>query len=154
MDDMDFEYLRRAIEYSQLSREHGNEPFGAVLVDSDENVLLEIENTELTENDITGHAETNLAREAYRTFSPATLEQSTIYSSCEPCPMCSGAIFWSGIGRLVYGLSTEALLEVKSGEVKGHPLSCREVLEKGGVMVEGPALEEQAARPHEGFWDS
>lgn len=153
MNDTDLEFLREAIEYSRLSREHRNEPFGAILVGPEGEILLTVENTELTENDITGHAETNLAREAYRSFSPSTLEQSTIYSSCEPCPMCSGAIFWSGIGRLVFGLGKEGLLELKKGEVKGHPLSCREILERGDVTVEGPALEQEAARPHEGFWN-
>lgn len=154
MNDRDIEFLQRAIEYSKRSRNHGNEPFGAVLVDSNENLLLEIENTEITENDITGHAETNLARQAYRSFSSGTLEQSTIYSSCEPCPMCSGAIFWSGIGRLVYGLSKESLLELKQGAVRAHSLSCRDVLDGCDVEVVGPALQEEAARPHEGFWNA
>lgn len=155
MDATDEKHLRAAIELSRRARENGNEPFGALLADPGGDVLLEAQNTQLTERDVTGHAETNLARTAYRQLDDDTLSNATLYSSCEPCPMCSGAIYWSGVGRLVYALSGEGLLTLK-GEGKEHlPLSCRAVLDKGSrtVAVEGPALEEEARQPHHGFWN-
>ena len=83
---------------------HGNHPFAAVLVDEDGRVLLQAENTVVTDRDGTGHAETNLVRLATQRFSPEELARCTIYASTEPCAMCAGAIHWSHIGRVVYAL--------------------------------------------------
>jgi len=156
MNEEDLEHLRDAVELSERALEHGNEPFGALLVGPDGENILEAENTQLTQNDITGHAETNLVRNAYRRFDENVLRESTLYSSCEPCPMCSGAIFWAHVGRVVYALSSETLHGIKEKGDRNHGLSCRKILaENGGsVIVEGPALEEEAARPHEAFWNS
>ncbi len=65
---------------------------------------MEAENTVDGEQDYTGHAETNLIRKAYSQFSPKTLASGTLYTSAEPCAMCSGAIFWGGVDRVVYSL--------------------------------------------------
>ena len=62
MNDTDIAHLRTAIEVAQKAREHGNHPFGAILVDENDRVVLEAENTVVTERDCTGHAETNLMR--------------------------------------------------------------------------------------------
>ncbi len=96
-------HLLRAIELAHLSRANGNHPFGSLLVDGSGRVVLEAENTALTE-DLTAHAEFNVVRAACRQFDVATLEGATLYSATEPCAMCSGAIYWSGIGRVVYAL--------------------------------------------------
>lgn len=78
-----------------------NHPFGSLLVDPDGNVVLEAENIVLTGRDCIGHAELNLVRTAGGRFDAASLRGYTLYTSPEPCAMCAGAIYWSGIGRVV-----------------------------------------------------
>jgi tRNA(Arg) A34 adenosine deaminase TadA len=152
----DLLYLERAIELSQQSRANGNHPFGALLV-LDDQIMLESENSVGTTGDATGHAETNLVRLASTKFSRSDLAQASLYSSCEPCAMCSGAIYWAGIGRLVYALSEDGLYAI-TGSNPENPtmrLPCREVLARGQREIEvlGPALEDVAAGVHQGFWD-
>ncbi|HET9170374.1 MAG TPA: nucleoside deaminase [Actinospica sp.] len=152
------ELLRRAIQVSADAREHGNHPFGAILVAPDGSIALEAENTVVTENDVTGHAETNLVRKAWGTIPHEQLPGYTLYTSCEPCAMCSGAIFWAGIGAVVYGLSEERLIAIAGPgpdvSTLDHP--CRTVFAGGSrpTEVTGPLLEDEAAAPHCGFWGS
>ncbi len=148
-------HLRRAIEVSIDARRHGNHPFGAVLVDGNGRVVAEAENTVVTDGDVTAHAETNLVRIAGNTWSPAELALHTLYSSCEPCAMCSGAIFWAGIGRVVFALSVEGLLAFFDNRPDAplHQIGSRRLLTTAdGIEVFGPALEDEAAGAHEGFW--
>lgn len=152
----DEELLRRAIAISSSARGHGNHPFGALLTDAAGTVLLEAENTVVTGRDVTGHAETNLVRLASARYTPAELRGCTLSTSCEPCAMCSGAIYWSGIGRVVYALSEEGLLAL-TGDHPENPtlnLPCRTVFAagQGTIEVSGPQLEAEAAAPHRGFW--
>ncbi|MQY31355.1 nucleoside deaminase [Nocardia aurantia] len=152
----DLAHLRHAIEVSARAVEHGNHPFGAVLSGPDGTVLLEAENTVVTGHDCTGHAETNLVRLACRAHSARFLRGTTLYTSAEPCAMCAGAIYWSGIGRVVFGLPEEELLRL-TGSHPENPtmaLPCREVFARGQRPVEvvGPLLAAEAARPHAGFW--
>lgn len=156
LNETELAHLRRAIDVARLAREHGNHPFGALLVGPDGQVLLEAENTVVTQNDCTGHAETNLVRLAWSRFDRQTLAGSTLYTSTEPCAMCSGAIHWCGIGRVVYGLAEERLYEL-TGEDPENPtlkLPCREVFARSRRPVEvvGPLLEEESEAVHEGFW--
>lgn len=109
MTQHDEHHLLEAIEFGRRSRENGNHPFGAVLVDAAGEVVLEAENTVLTQHDCTNHAELNLVRAASRRFDEATLGGCTLYASTEPCAMCAGAIYWSGIGRVVFALSDAPL---------------------------------------------
>lgn len=153
-DDLD--HLRRAVAVSQAARDHGNHPFGAVLVGPDGSVVLEAENTVVTDQDVTCHAETNLVRLASRTIG-GDLSSYTLVTSTEPCAMCSGAIYWAGIGRVVYGLSETGLYAL-TGDHADNPtlrLPCREVLGAGSrrIEVSGPLLEDEAALVHEGFWE-
>jgi len=152
----DERHLLRAIELAQLSRENGNHPFGALLVDAADTAVLEAENTVLTENDCTNHAELNLVRAASSRFDVPSLLACTLYTSTEPCAMCTGAIYWSGIGRVVYALSSEGLTHlVDDGDRDSElALPCREVFGRGGrnVEVSGPHLEEEGRAVHEGFW--
>jgi tRNA(Arg) A34 adenosine deaminase TadA len=148
-------HLLAAIELARRAREHGNHPFGALLVDAGGEVVLEAENTVLTEHDCTNHAELNLVRASSRRFDEATLGGCTLYASTEPCAMCAGAIYWSGIGRVVFALSGAALnAMVEGGEEAELSLPCREVFSRGGhaVDVSGPNLEAEAGAVHEGFW--
>jgi tRNA(Arg) A34 adenosine deaminase TadA len=155
MEKADLHHLERAIEISRQSRTNGNHPFGALLV-IDDRIVLEAENTVGTSHDATGHAETNLVRLASVQFSKAELVRASLYSSCEPCAMCAGAIYWSGIGRLVYALSEDGLYTI-TGSSPENPtmrLPCREVLTRGqhGIEILGPTLEDVAAKVHHGFW--
>jgi tRNA(Arg) A34 adenosine deaminase TadA len=81
MKDLDIEYLRLAISVAQQAREHGNHPFGAILVDEHNHILFQAENTVVTERDTTGHAETNLVRLATHRISPEELVHYTLYTS-------------------------------------------------------------------------
>ena len=151
-------HLRAAIAVARRSRENGNHPFGALLVDETGAVLLEAENTVNTARDCTGHAETNLVRLASQRFDRAVLERSTLYTSTEPCAMCSGAIHWSGIGRVVYALGEEGLYAMTSDgtnpDNETMALPCREVFARcvRPVEVIGPLIEDEARVVHEGFW--
>ena len=148
-------YLRAAIDLARRSRHRGNHPFGALLVDA-AGVVAAAENTVVSEHDVTGHAETNLVRIASRRYDRAYLRSCTMYTSTEPCVMCAGAIYWAGIGRVVYGLSEAGLLEL-TGSHEDNPtmsLPCRDVFAhgQGSIKVVGPALEGEARNVHEGFW--
>ena len=149
--------LRRAIELADLARQHGNHPFGSVVADAHGNILLESENTVVTERDVAGHPEIKLAVLAAAKFDSAFLATCTLYASTEPCPMCSGAIYWSGLGRVVFAFSQGSLNQI----VQPLPnavylaLSCREVFARGNRPIEvvGPLLEEEARYVHLNFWD-
>ena len=149
-------FLRRAIALSEHAVDHGNHPFGAILVSVDGKILLEAENTVTTEKDCTGHAELNLVRIASKRFNPDTLAACTLYSSAEPCAMCAGAIHWSGIGHLVFGIGEKRLNRIAGKDIPGGlpELSCREVFKKSGTRIEvaGPVLEEEAEKIHLRFW--
>jgi len=151
------ELLRQAIAVARQSREHGNHPFGALLADPDGTVLLSAENTVVTGSDATGHAETNLVRLASARYSTSELRGLTLYTSTEPCAMCSGAIYWSGIGTVVYALSEAELYEM-TGSDENNPtlvLPCRTVFAAGQrpTVVAGPYPIDEARAVHAGFWN-
>ncbi len=157
MRSYDLAYLQRAIALAHHARQNGNHPFGALLVDAQGSLLAEAENSVVTGRDVTAHAETNLVRLAANRFPAEVLAGSTLYTSTEPCAMCAGAIFWAGIGRVVYALSETGLLEMVA-HLPGDAflnLPCREVFKRGGRSVEvlGPFLEEEARQAHVGFWE-
>ena len=149
-------YLRRSFDAARRAMANGNHPFGAVLVDAGGKLLLKAENAFMPSHDGTAHAERLLCTEAAPTLPADVLAGSTLYSSAEPCAMCAGAIYWVGIGRLVYGLG-EARLKAITGAHPENPtldLPCRTVFAAGQKTIEvvGPMLEDEAAALHEGFW--
>jgi tRNA(Arg) A34 adenosine deaminase TadA len=153
---LDQKFLRHAFAVARRALGHGNHPFGAVLVDGDGRVLIETENGYLPARDGTAHAERLLATQACTTLSSDIRKASTLYSSAEPCAMCAGAIYWAGIGRLVYGLG-EARLRQLTGDHPENPtldLPCRTVFASGQrpIDVVGPLLEDEAAAVHDGVW--
>lgn len=154
--ERDIAYLRQALQIAQRARDNGNHPFGALIVDENDAVLVEAENTVVTEQDCTGHAETNLMRKASKSFSPEVLERSTLYTSTEPCAMCSGAIHWGRIGRVVFALSEASLYQNIGSHDENETLRlpCRDVFASSDrpVEVTGPLIEEEAWTVHEGFW--
>ncbi len=156
MDESDLSHLRAAIAVAWRAREHGNHPFGALLVDDAGRAVLEAENTVVTERDATGHAETNLVRLASKQFSKAQLASCTMYASCEPCAMCAGASHWSGIGRVVYALSEADLYALIGHSPEQLVIPCRDVFARAGRKTEvvGPSteLDAEARAVHAGFW--
>jgi tRNA(Arg) A34 adenosine deaminase TadA len=155
--ERDEHFLRRSFEVARRALSHGNHPFGAILVDHAGNVLIEAENGYMPGHDATAHAERLLATQACTTLGADILKTATLYSSAEPCAMCAGAIYWAGIGRLVYGLS-EHRLRAFTGNHPENPtldLPCREVFKRGqrATAVVGPLLENEAAARHDGVWN-
>jgi tRNA(Arg) A34 adenosine deaminase TadA len=154
--ERDARFLRRSFDVARRAMSNGNHPFGAVLIGRDGTVLIEAENGYMPAHDGTAHAERLLASQACTRFDAKTLREATIYSSAEPCAMCAGAIYWAGIGRLVYGLSEHRLRQL-TGDHPENPtldLPSREVFASGqrATEVVGPLLEDEAAALHEGVW--
>jgi tRNA(Arg) A34 adenosine deaminase TadA len=88
-------------------------PYGSLLVGPAGDVLAEDRNTVVTERDITAHPELKLARWAARQLDADVARETTMHSSCQPCPVCAGAIARSGLGRVVFALSGDQLQELK-----------------------------------------
>lgn len=154
-----YPYLKRANEVAKEARRSGNTPFGALLVGPDGNILMEQGNAEGDLHDATAHAERVLASRASRKYEKDFLRGCTLVSTCEPCPMCTGAIYWSNIGRIVFGITERQLLDMTGSDDKNPTFSmgASAVLEAGQKDIEliGPVAEAEAeiAETHEGFWD-
>ena len=97
----DKSFLSKAIEIAGYSLENGGGPFGAVIVRNGK-IISEAYNRVVLNNDPTAHAEILAIRQASSVLRSYDLTGCTLYSSCEPCPMCLGAIYWSGIKKIVY----------------------------------------------------
>jgi tRNA(Arg) A34 adenosine deaminase TadA len=124
-----------------------------VLVAAGGALLLEGRNMIVTAGDRTAHAELNLVRRTGG-LDPAALAAATLYASTEPCTMCAGAIHWSGVGRLVFGLSNARFYgEALARSPEALRLSCRTVFAAGKrrVTVVGPLLEDEAAAAATGW---
>lgn len=152
-------HLRRAIELSRLARERGNRPFGAVIADAASGrVLAEAWCNTAETGDCTGHAETNAVRLATPRHGREAMAAATVYSSGEPCVMCAGAIFWSNVRRVVFGIDAVALRAFRGerGDQRDAELSCRDVFAASPHAIEviGPVLADEAAAPHAGAWRS
>ena len=158
--EMDIKLLFETARIASESRESGNHPFGALLADSEGNILMEQGNEVVADHNDCAHAETLLLFRASRAYDRDYLATCSLYTSVEPCAMCSGALYWSNVGRLVFGLTESLLLEM-TGDNPENPtfdLPCRDVLGRGqkDVVVVGPvadpALQQRIVRDHEGFW--
>ena len=148
--------LTRSFELATEARDTGDHPFGA-LFEVDGRVLAEARNRVNTDRDVTAHAETALVRILERERLLDQLSDGTLYTSCEPCPMCVGAMFWVGVRRVVFGLSSSRLTELATPlglPTGGFRITAAEI---GGaasppIHFDGPHREEEAAIPHLGFW--
>jgi len=155
-EEQTIRHLRHANAVARRALEQGHHPFGALLVGPDgDTVLLDQSNV-----DSVNHAEAVLAREAAQRFTPEQLWDCTLVTTVEPCAMCAGTQYWAHIGRLVYGLSENRLLQI-TGNHAGNPtldLPCREVFARGqkAMQVTGPVpeVEEEIAALHRGFWSA
>ena len=150
-------YLRKAFDVARRARAAGDHPFGCILVGPNGDVLMEQGNGFTAEGrDMTAHAERLMATRASKGLPSKFLAECTLYTSAEPCAMCSGAIYWAGIGRVVFG-QTEHDLKEQTGAHTENPtldLPCRVVFAAGqrNIEVIGPLLESEAAQLQRGFW--
>jgi tRNA(Arg) A34 adenosine deaminase TadA len=134
--------LRRAIAIAANAITLGDAPYGSLLADAGGAILIEAHNTVRSDNDISAHPELKLARWAARELTAEEAARTTMYTSCQPCEMCSGGIVRSGLGRVVYALASEQLLSLNPGS--RWPV----------VTPEGPALFEEARVPIEAYYRS
>ena len=142
-------FIKITIGLSENAVRNGNFPFGAILV-KDGEIIFEAENTVNSDHDCTQHAELRLVSLVTRTLDGNSIKNTILYTSTEPCPMCAGAIFWSGITKVVYGCSDKSLARVSGKE--NFKLTCEDILtEESGVTVIGPILEDEALRIHKEF---
>lgn len=137
---MNEQHLRRAIELAVEARATGNPPFGSLLAGPDDAVLVEERNTTLTDGDITAHPELKLARWAARNLDAATAAKTTMYTSCQPCGMCAGALARSGLGQVVFALSGAQLGGLRTAG------------DFPAVRSDGPHLYEEAKAAVEGYY--
>lgn len=151
--------LRQSVTLSMQSRQAGHHPFAALVADAQGNVVASAMNDSTPPHgDPTRHAELVACAQAARLLEPAQLRQCTLYTSAEPCCMCAGAVYWCGIGRVVYALSEHELLQLTGAHAENptFALPCREVFARGQRAVEviGPVTElaQLARQAHEGFW--
>lgn len=159
LEERDSRYLRKAIGWSHAAARRGNRPFGAVIVLASGEVIAEAYNNTVESSDCTGHAELNAIRSlAGRGFNRDALADATLYASGEPCVMCAGAVFWSAIGRVVFGIDAQRLGEFRSRQPgqRDIGLTCRVVFNAAPHAVEciGPALLYEASAPHVGPWSA
>ena len=155
----DAAYLREAIAWAQKGVDAGGSAFGAVIVkthDADGQPLnapervVAVHNVVLQTTDITAHAEVHALREACRQLDTIDLSGCTLYSSCEPCPMCFSAIHWANVDRIVYGATIDDADRCGFREL---PISNRQMKELGGapVEVDGPHLRDEAVAVFDAF---
>jgi len=157
VSEQDLIFLRRAIALAREARSDGRHPFGSLVVNQFGEVVVEARNNAVRpKGEPTQHAEMVACSDAARLLPEAELARCTLYTSTEPCAMCAGAIYWVGIGRVVYALPETGLLRYTGADEENPTLQlpCREVFAHGQkpIQVVGPLLEEEAGWVHEGFW--
>jgi tRNA(Arg) A34 adenosine deaminase TadA len=120
------DYMKIALEEAKK----GDMPYGAVLVKEDK-IVVQGHNTAQRDNDVTAHAEINVLRQftlKNKSYSLDVLKGYTLYTTCEPCPMCAAACVWAGLSEIVFGASTQQLIQLGSPQID---LSCETVVKKG-----------------------
>jgi tRNA(Arg) A34 adenosine deaminase TadA len=148
--------LSRAYELAVEARTAGDHPFGALLA-IDGEIVAEARNLVTSSRDITAHAETELVRLLERQGRLHLLGRGVVYASCEPCPMCVGALFWAGSRHVVFGLSSARLGEIATGpdgEDYGFSITAADIAARATPYyeIDGPHREDDAAEAHAGFW--
>lgn len=143
-------FIDEAVRLAAEGLANGNPPFGAVLV-LDGQIRAKAYNTIQTDSNFMLHGEINCLMKAREILSPGDFSRAVLYASSEPCPMCCGAIYWSGIRTVVFGSSRQALTRVRKF---GLYIECREILGKATDTVEviGPVCEEAVIPLYEKFY--
>lgn len=161
MTDKDKALLRECIRVAHEAMENGNHPFGALLADEDGNIIMEQGNA-FTEGGSAYHAETLLLLRAAKKYSAEEMSHFTLYTNFEPCCMCTGALYWANVRRLVFGATEKQLLEYtgSNDENPTFSLPSREVVKYGqkDITILGPTddtdLIKEIVKDHIGFWDA
>lgn len=145
-------FIERCFELAAASVERGNHPFGALLV-LDGRVIAESPNEVVTSNDPTRHAELLALQAGLPAVATDDRARITLYTSTEPCAMCTGAAYWSRVGHIVFGCSARALAEAAGADFL---IPSRELLAHGEVppQVTGPLLEERGRAQHLAYWST
>ena len=156
LPDLNHEFfIHRSIELAAESRKAGNHPFGALLVSPDSEILMEKFNTFGEKGDSTDHAERFLMTRASVTHPVEFLRGCTMYTSAEPCAMCAGSIYWSGVGRVVHRISEHDMKEMigPNPENLTMDIPCRTIFAAGQRPLEvvGSLLSEESAVEHKNF---
>ncbi|WP_280269160.1 deaminase [Nocardia wallacei] len=120
-------------------------------------LLRHAQNRDVPGRFATGNPQPTLGRAAPAAHDPDFLRDCTLYTSTEPCAMCSGAIYWSGIGRVVYALGEDQLLALTGADPENPTMAlpCRQVFAAGQRLlpVVGPIELPEARAVHDGFWN-
>lgn len=137
-------FMQQAIDASRAALAAGDMPYGAVLVSAQGGLLHVARNRQVSSGDGTAHAEMVLVREASARLGPTALRGSTVYASGEPCAMCSGALFWAGVRRVVFAASNPRMAALLGGDLL--PIRCAQALAGSAppVQVDGPLLADAA----------
>ena len=139
---VDFEAMMRlALEEASISRQEGNKGYGAVVV-LGHRILSRAHDTAVTQRDPSLHAEVNAVRQAVQALGDSNLSGAILFSTCEPCPMCSSLAVWTNLTTIVYGASLEETAQL--GKARIH-ISANEIVEKSPAMIEiiGGVLREE-----------
>jgi tRNA(Arg) A34 adenosine deaminase TadA len=108
VSDVDLQHLRGCVELARIALKAGHGPFGAMLVGANGKALYQDHNR-VTDDDQTRHAEIGVIRWAVANLAPVQRIRTTVYTSCEPCPMCAATHAWAGLGRIVYATANAQL---------------------------------------------
>lgn len=140
---MDIDHLLRlSFTHATEAGEDGNDPFGALIINEDQEIISAARNTTTDEGSETCHAEINAIAGAEAKRGKRSLDGCTIISSAEPCPMCASAIIWSGLNRVIYGVSIKSLIYMGVDQIN---IPCRDIFKASDrtISVTGPRLEEE-----------
>lgn len=133
----ELEYLQQAINLAYMALEDGNSPFAAVIV-KDNQILAAARNRTVTEHNPTLHAEIVAIQEACREHGVKAVAGSTIFCSCEPCPMCLSAIYYTELPKIVYAATLADAIRFNSGD---PPLTAEWLNEHGHLNLQIVATE-------------
>lgn len=158
MTDLDIKLLKRTVTIAHEAVLNGCHPFGALLSDKDGNILIEKGNNKNGSPCL--HAETSVMIEAGEKYTPEFLADCSLYTNFEPCVMCTGAVYWTNVGRIVFGLTEDQLLDFTKNHDENPTLSlaCTKVLEHGqrDMVVVGPTEDKELinaiVEDHLVFW--
>ena len=149
--EIDRQFIKKVYQIARNAGEE-NYPYGALLV-HDGKIIAECGNKVKEKGDVTMHAETGLISDASKKFSAQVLTESILYTSTEPCIMCSGAIFWAGIEKIVYGTTELNARLLFDSDAEKKLISSREAFKRirPDVKIIGPVLEEEGLIIHDVF---
>jgi tRNA(Arg) A34 adenosine deaminase TadA len=148
---MNANFIRHTYQLALKASEAGDHPFAAIAV-RNQQIVASALNQVVTQNDSTQHAELKLASFLSKNFSRQEIETMTVYASTEPCVMCAGALFWTGVRNIVFGCSIDALGKYTR---RSFSVSLRDSLVSvlNVIKIEGPVLETEGEKIHMNFWN-